>query len=519
MAQLRSIRSRQTFARSAVGYGSAFLAALGVLTLLHCPLLRLPYFWDEAGYYIPAALDFYHHGLLIPQRTLPTGHTPLLSVYLGLAWRLFGYSPLVTRLAMIAVAAGTLAALYALGRSVARRETAAWACLLLAVSPVFFAQSSLAHLDLPAAFTTTLAVYFLLKRRFAWFALMLSLAILTKETAIVFLPIAWLYAWRIRKEIKPSAAAWLSLPLFPLAAWALDYHHATGFWTGNPAYLKYNLYATLEPARILVTLLRRLYQVFFAGFNWLLLAAAILGYRAMQRRAKSRQGAASQGTPYSPARRDFLFLTGGLTLAYVAMLSAVGGAVLPRYLLPIFPCFYLALLLFVDELPRPARRGVLALVAACFIAAWFINPPYPFPFEDNLAYGDFVRLHQQAADFLSSRPDAPRILTAWPAADELDEPALGYVQRPLRVAQLRGFTARAFSKVPPGSFDLLYLYSRKWDPPGNWLKRYLWVDAALEYAPPVPASILEQKYHLKLLASFERRGQWVKIYARQASER
>ena len=33
------------------------------LMLLHAPLLRLPYFWDEAGYYIPAVsythLDVY----------------------------------------------------------------------------------------------------------------------------------------------------------------------------------------------------------------------------------------------------------------------------------------------------------------------------------------------------------------------------------------------------------------------------------------------------------------------------
>ena len=522
LGQFPSIRSSQTFARSAAVYGSAFLAALGVLTLLHYPLLRLPYFWDEAGYYIPAALDFYHHGLLIPQRTMPTGHTPLLSVYLGLAWRLFGFSPLVTRVAMIAVAAGTLAALYALGRTVARRETAAWACVLLALSPVFFAQSSLAHLDLPAAFTTTAGVYFLLRRRFAWFALLLSLAVLTKETAVVFLPVAWLYAWRLRKELKPSAAVWLALPLLPLAAWALDYHHSTGFWTGNPAYLKYNLYSTLEPARILVTLLRRLYQVFFAGFNWLLLAAAILGYQAMKR--VSITGAALENFPsveisHSRARQDFLFLAAGLTVAYVGMLSAVGGAVLPRYLLPIFPCFYLALILFVDCLPRPAMRGVLLLAAACFIASWFINPPYPFPYEDNLAYRDFIRLHQQAADFLSNQPDAPRILTAWPATDELDEPALGYVKRPLRVVHLKGFTARNFGTISSNSFDLLYLYSRKWDPPDNWLRRSLWAEAALEFAPPVPAARLEQTYHLKLLASFQRRGQWVKIYSRRPAGR
>jgi len=30
-----------------------------VLIALHAPLLQLPYFWDEAGYYIPAARDLF----------------------------------------------------------------------------------------------------------------------------------------------------------------------------------------------------------------------------------------------------------------------------------------------------------------------------------------------------------------------------------------------------------------------------------------------------------------------------
>ena len=36
------------------------------LMLLHAPLLCLPYFWDEAGYYVPAARDLYLTGSLIP---------------------------------------------------------------------------------------------------------------------------------------------------------------------------------------------------------------------------------------------------------------------------------------------------------------------------------------------------------------------------------------------------------------------------------------------------------------------
>src|ERR1019366_3977071 len=164
--------------------------------LLHGPLLRLPYFWDEAGYYIPAALDFYHFGLLVPRSTLPVGHTPLVMVYLGLAWRLWGYSPLVTRAGMTLIAAATVVTLYRLGRRVASREISAWSALLLGLSPLFFAQSTLAHLDLAAALFTTLAVLFLLGDQLWLFALAASLAILSKETALILLPVAWLYVWQ-----------------------------------------------------------------------------------------------------------------------------------------------------------------------------------------------------------------------------------------------------------------------------------------------------------------------------------
>ncbi len=78
---------------SSLAHSSESSASFSGFLVLHYPLLRLPYFWDEAGYYIPAALDFYRSWLLVPQSTLPTGHTPLVMVYLALAWRVFGFSP------------------------------------------------------------------------------------------------------------------------------------------------------------------------------------------------------------------------------------------------------------------------------------------------------------------------------------------------------------------------------------------------------------------------------------------
>ncbi|MGH9651683.1 MAG: ArnT family glycosyltransferase [Terriglobales bacterium] len=252
---------------NALGLAGVF----AVLLLLHSPLLGLPYFWDEAGYYIPAALDIYNGWRLVPESTLPTGHTPLVMIYLALAWKLFGFSPLVTRTAMTLIAAATVAATYALARRVTDREPAVWAAALLAISPMFFAQSTMVFLDLPAALFTTLAVITLLDGRMLTFAATASLAVLTKETAVVMLPVAWAWrkAGRARANVAPGFSPadpdsetcrpegrpypkgrgqappprWIALvaPIVPLAAWAIYYHHKTGFWTGNAEYLQFNL--------------------------------------------------------------------------------------------------------------------------------------------------------------------------------------------------------------------------------------------------------------------------------------
>ncbi len=508
---------KETAPPSRLLFGLYFIGTFSAVALLHGPLLRLPYYWDEAGYYIPAALDFFHHGLLIPQSTLPTGHTPLVAISLALAWRLLGYAPLVTRLTLVAFAAATLVALYALGLAVARRETALWACLLLALSPLFFAQSSLAFLDLPAAFTTTVAVWALLRRRMAWFAVAASLAVLTKETAVVIVPVALIFVWRSRRDLRKGDGLWLAAPIVTLGAWAAYYHHVTGFWTGNAQYLQYNLYSTLEPGRIAVSLLRRLYQVLIAGFNWLLVVAAVLGYFRVKKHPETAMGhgAGANNPSPAPVRKEFFFLAMGLAVAYVAMLSLVGGAVLPRYLLPMFPCFYLALAMLAEGLPRRLMRPALVLTAACFVVSWFINPPYPFAYENNLAYADFIHLHQQAAEWLSSQPGDPRILTAWPATDELTHPELGYVDKPMRVVGVPGFTGQDFRNVSDNSFDLLYLYSRKWDPPGNWLRRLPLIAQADEYSQPIAPPFVAVRFQLRLVASFHGRGQWVKIYRKQ----
>src|SRR5579884_4028135 len=77
-----------------------FISLVAALLILHFPLLQLPFYCDEAGYYVPAARDLLLTGSVIPHSTVSNAHPPLVLAYLAVAWKLFGFSPHVTRIAM-----------------------------------------------------------------------------------------------------------------------------------------------------------------------------------------------------------------------------------------------------------------------------------------------------------------------------------------------------------------------------------------------------------------------------------
>src|SRR5579863_497975 len=91
-----------------------FPVVFAALYVSHISLLRLPYYWDEAGYYIPAAWDFFRTGSLIPITTLSNAHPPLPSLYLALWWKAAGFYPEVTREAVLLVATLGLVAVWRL---------------------------------------------------------------------------------------------------------------------------------------------------------------------------------------------------------------------------------------------------------------------------------------------------------------------------------------------------------------------------------------------------------------------
>src|ERR1700685_2543872 len=125
-----------------------------------------------------------------------------------------------------------------------------------------------------------------------------------------------------------------------------------------------------------------------------------------------------------------------LLAAHVARATALGGAVLERYLLPVLPVLYTAMAAGLSLFPRTPRLICSAALLAGVAAGIFINPPYPFPYEDNLAFADFVHLQSEAAAYLNRWYPGARVTTVWPLTLELSRPELGYVDRAMAVTSL-----------------------------------------------------------------------------------
>ena len=515
-----------------------FLSFFLLLLATHSTLLRLPYFWDEAGYYIPAARDLLA-GSLIPHSTPSNAHPPLVMAWLALVWSLFGQSPLITRTAMLALAAFSLTGFFRLATAISNRTVAVAATLLVAIYPVFFAQSSLAQVDLPAAGLIFWGLEAYFSKRRAALAVWFSLAALTKETAIL-VP-AGLCVWEMLMLAFPSTRfenngpqsvprqakeviLVLIVPVVSLAGWYIYHYVHTGFVFGNPEFLRYNLQGNLTPLRIVLAFLLRLWQTVGYLNLYLLTIACLVGmkYSAQAISTNSnRVGGENEHRPRIDFSKQFALLT--VAIVYLLAMSVLGGAVLARYMLPVVP---LVILVCVSTIWRRLRlwKTVLAIIAASFIAALLINPPYGFSPEDSLAYADYIRLHQRAEAFIEEQYPHARVLTAWPASDELSRPYLGYVHHPLKVVRIEDFTAEQLMAASDArsNFDLAFVFSTKYQPPRSLFDRWwVWQDWKrrffgyhVDLSPGAAASILggESVYH------DERQGQWVGVIRLQRIE-
>ncbi len=487
-----------------------------IIFLLHAPLLRLPFFWDEAGFYVPAAYDLAHSHTLVPTTTMDTGHPPLPAAYLAFWFSLSGWKPAVARAGQLLLAAFALTNVFFLARGLVGTGVAVASTIGTALYPIFFVQSSLAHADLAAAAFTLWGIRVSVEKHVWRSRFAFSLAVLSKETAIIT-PLA-LALWELLNRSHRSArhrfanAGIYLLPLLPLCLWLEYHHHVTGRFFGNASFYQYNVTQAITPVRFVLALALRFWHL-FGTMNMLALTAATgaaMMFPPVVGPTGERQRIAI------PVQLQFALIM----LAHLITFSLVGGALLTRYLLPAYP---LVIILGMSTLHRriASWEWPAAVMVIFFVLGLFFDPPYRIAPEDNLTYRDFIQLHATAAHFLEQHERDQVVLTAWPATDELTKPYLGYVKQPFPIVQIPDFTLEETlrARTLKSKYRVAYLFSTKYEGSG-WFHSEFWdrlneryFDYHRDLSPESAAQLLGGK----VVYLARNKAEWVEIIEMEPS--
>lgn len=417
------------------------------LFLIHLPFLSLPYFWDELGQFVPTALDLLRTFAIVPHSVVPNVHPPGVEAYLALCYKIFGFSSIVTRSAMLLVAMVGMLVTFLLAIELSRGSKGAPAFLpplFLLLSPLFFTQSMMAQLDMPCMVFTLLGLYFFVKQEYAWAAAVSVVLVLVKETGLVT-PFIFFCVLARQKDWK--RASWFVAPVAALLIWLTILHAKTGHWLGDPEFARYNVSYALKPARIAIALGRRMLYLFVAEARFVGTFVLIVTFRTCK-------------TFHTKAWA----LAAAVVALNVILVSVLGGAELERYLLPSLPIFYIAVSVGLTVLRKPlaiTASLVMVLALGFFIRS---NPPYPFPFENNYAMVDFLHLQEAASSYVDQNLRDRKIATAWPYTGALRNPDMGFVQHHIRTIETHDLHYSSVKAIPAERFDTLITYTREWVP-------------------------------------------------------
>ena len=436
----------------------ALVASIAWVTLVRPGPLSLPFFWDEADVYVPGARWLAQNGLDFRPGVFPDdwsrGHPPLLYFVSGLAFKLFGATPVVGHLLVLPFAVLALASTWLLGDTLFGRPVGLAAALLLGTTPLFM---SMANMLLPEMFLTGLtALALLLYARGSLLGASICGAalVLIKETG-VFVPTAIVGAtlwegWRAGSLRTRRSAARLALAAAPIAV-------LCGFFAWQKLLAGYFVFPhhqnLLWDRPFGVEALWTVFPSMFAWHGrWIGVAVAV-GATAWAIRRREGVTPRPSGAPRPVVE--------AVTVAIVLLIAA--NAVffakmfwLERYALPAHPGLLVLVAAAVLRL-RPPAIGWAVVTVVCLLG---IRGLYSTPGADEaeltFAYADVIATHRQAFDAL---PEGAVVLTAWPMIEELRQPELGFVEEAVDAVHARHLV----DDVVPPTFDHVLLAARSND--------------------------------------------------------
>lgn len=402
---------------------------LCLVLLLKLPTLWLPYHWDEL-LFVGYAKYFSVNGFF----SLPpdnVGHVRLFPWVLATAFLAFGESVFISHIITALFAFLGVYFTYLIAKDIFSKKVGIVAALLLFLSPIYFAMSGQALLDIPLTAMMLATFYFAMKKKIWPYMIFGVATVLTKEPGVILVVSIALYQLLKHKSWKKMIL--YGLPAAAFIVWIL--------FMGS--FSQPRTYTTPIIVEFGQRLAAQVYQIFFWNYTWLptiLIAFAIY----------KKKFSGKNIEPLFP-----LILTSALMIIAFSIPSDF-TQLLPRYLLPILPLYFIFAAYSIDSLSKNFKNKKLAewvvliviitLFVSCYRFNWGVKGFVQDPIfhstllhkkylasivsgELSMDYTDIVKAEKQMLDFVFVNYPNSKIVASVPIANSVSLKAnVGYSQ-------------------------------------------------------------------------------------------
>jgi 4-amino-4-deoxy-L-arabinose transferase-like glycosyltransferase len=308
-------------------------------------------------------------------------HPPLKLMLFSLFFKLFGYQS-TGWIGLVFGIAG-IVALYYIGKKLFDEKVAFISSLLLATSGLFLSNGVFGIHDFLMTTLILIAFFCYLDKRYIWYAVFASLAVLTKETAIFFAMSIMISDVLIRKNAKFP----VFVPLI-LIAWYVEFVHFSGYhiwndWNFSPT-AKNGSFLTIINNIVTLKLFNQYafenwLHLFIFNFNWVYWIFALTSIMFIKTYELKKE-LAPIGIFF------FIFL--------ITVLSFQTFTI-NRYILPLLPFVYLLASYAVMKLPlKPVF--ITLLIAVSFLSLSFsVDPVSNIIWPKTQVLGESVYLNHK----------------------------------------------------------------------------------------------------------------------------
>lgn len=262
------------------------------------------------------------------------GKPPFIFLSLGTLFKIFGYSPGVIHIYMMVFSLAGIIFAYKVGEMLTGKEVASSASFMLAFSPLFIAQSINLNFDLPSMALLMASYFFFLKKNFIGSAISGTMLVLTKEIGILFI-VATLFSeiiihLRGEKNIRNTASALAAqlIPIIVFIVWAYGNYTRRG-WFFFPRDSPILNFESIFNENLTMHLM----QLFVINYNWILAILIICSLILWAYR---------QHKNVDRAKIEMLLPLIIFSLFFLITVAPIRDFNLPRYVIVLYPAFYLA---------------------------------------------------------------------------------------------------------------------------------------------------------------------------------